>query len=99
MCTGPISPAWRARIAAAQHETHATIRGRRHARVTYGAERHPLQYPHCPDCGVDRGQLHVPSCDVERCPACGGQAISCNCLGHAPRPAGTLRRSGGPHRG
>ncbi len=34
---------------------------------------------HCGDCGVSEGQLHEYGCDMERCPFCGRQLISCNC--------------------
>jgi hypothetical protein len=34
----------------------------------------------CHDCDVPEGALHQVGCDMERCPFCGGQLISCRCL-------------------
>lgn len=33
----------------------------------------------CHDCGCAVGEQHTLRCDAERCPACGGQLISCDC--------------------
>lgn len=35
----------------------------------------------CHDCGIENknGNLHHFGCDIERCPKCGGQLISCDC--------------------
>lgn len=41
----------------------------------------PRSVARCPDCGVAEGELHDLFCLKERCPFCGGQLASCECLG------------------
>ena len=33
----------------------------------------------CHDCLAEEGKIHEPGCDMERCPKCKGQLISCDC--------------------
>jgi ppGpp synthetase/RelA/SpoT-type nucleotidyltranferase len=72
---------WPDQVKSAQEITHYEIGGTDHRRVAFGdepdewgANRGP-----CHDCAAIKGQFHVVGCDVERCPACGGQVISCDC--------------------
>lgn len=57
------------------------IDGRAYQPVRYGEERTRWDPSRrCHDCHSLPGQVHHHGCDVEECPACGDQSISCGCL-------------------
>ena len=50
-----------------------------------GKDYDPIPYEahygtRCHDCNVSDEGIHHPGCDVEECPKCHGQLISCGCL-------------------
>jgi hypothetical protein len=55
--------------------------GRRFAMIRVGDEPGwHTSSDQCGDCVAIRGGWHHPGCDLQRCPVCGGQLMSCGCL-------------------
>jgi hypothetical protein len=55
---------------------------REYRAVPYGAEDDDwgaASGKDCHDCYCPSGGFHHAGCDVEQCPRCGSQAISCDC--------------------
>ena len=73
---------WPEKILEAQAVTHYQISGKAYPRIPYGNEPDDwgANEHACGDCRVVKGELHVVGCDVEHCPKCLGQAITCDCL-------------------
>ena len=76
-----VHPTWPERLAEEQRRTTVSVGGREIPRIRYGSEGKKwcdASEP-CHDCAAVKGEFHGPRCDMERCPACRGQAISCGC--------------------
>lgn len=69
-----------------------------YARIAYGNEEGDWGADHqpCRHCRVTRGDLHKVGCFTERCPCCGGQAMTCCCpydeAGLPRRPISSARQ-------
>jgi hypothetical protein len=71
-----------AEIVDAQFALRVIVDGVAHDRVRYGDASDLMSVTPegpCHDCSVLPGQLHAFMCDAERCPACLGQSLSCDC--------------------
>ena len=67
------------RVAAGCTVLAIRLQGQQYVRVFYGHEQMPLPHERCEDCGSRRGRLHHLGCDLEECPRCRGQLLSCGC--------------------
>ena len=72
---------WPEKIAAAQNIPSFILDGHSVSRISYGAEKNDwgAERQPCDDCRVIKGEFHVPGCDIEECPVCHDQLISCEC--------------------
>lgn len=66
------------------YKSNYLIRGELYSPIFYGEEEdcwgdYEDEENTCGDCGCHLGEQHLPNCDIERCPRCCGQMLSCNC--------------------
>lgn len=58
-----------------------TINGKHYDPIPYEPlpELKKIKGLRCHDCGIRPGGIHHQGCDMEQCPNCNGQLISCDC--------------------
>jgi hypothetical protein len=88
-----MSKDYRDRIIDEQNQTKLFVEGQEYLRIAFGAADEWMSIDRgytinpCHDCGVIEGQIHILYCDMERCPRCGGQLVTCGCHYRYPEPA------------
>jgi hypothetical protein len=77
----PMIEGWPEKIKAAQQVVSYMLDGKPVPRIRYGDEQDDWKADSipCHDCRVLKGEFHVPTCDVEECPVCYSQLLSCDC--------------------
>ena len=77
----PMIEGWPEKIKAAQHVVSYMLDGKPVPRIRYADVQDDWKADSipCHDCRVIKGEFHVPTCDVEECPVCHGQLLSCDC--------------------
>lgn len=75
---------WPSKLLAAQKVPAFFLNGTEFLRIPWGKENQALlqdvvSLERCGDCLCKLGQLHGPACDMEECPRCGKQLLSCTC--------------------
>lgn len=79
-----------------KYKYYITKHGQKVERIRYGSESKKIHeifkevhnyvfsnldiYEICDECLAKQGEFHTEGCDLEVCPVCGGQIISCDCI-------------------
>lgn len=66
-------------VAESQLDMYCVIAEIEYKRIKYGEEEQSSKKDYCGDCAINKGYFHVFGCDLEVCPKCNGQAITCEC--------------------